>query len=161
MKKPTIREMKWQNTGFIKNHSYNRFEAKANDSLFLVESDEQFEVSCKIKQTSTNQGFLTSLTQKTFFSIAISDNIEVTTSIKGYSSTVFFDITQYLDEQAFVQFKMERLENCFSYYLKSNNEYKLVAKATLNGSSDAISFGFYMKDNIYLQVEDFFYKRNN
>jgi hypothetical protein len=159
MKKPTIREMKFLNNGFIKNHSYNSFEAKAKDSLFLLESDERFDVSCKIHKTAVNQGFTVSLTPQTFFSIAISDRVKVTTSIKGCSSTVFFDITQYIDEQSFVQFKMVRKDNNFSYYLKSKNEYQVVAKAALNGASDAISFGFFMKDNTFLKVEDFYYKR--
>lgn len=159
MKKPTIREMNWLGTGYIKNYSYNRFEAKAKNSLFLVESDEKFSVMCEIKQTTANQGFITSLTPNTFFSIAISDSIEITTSIKGYSSSVFFDIAQYLDEKSFVNFRMDRNNNCISYYLKSNNEYKLVGKAKLNGSNDAISFGFFMKDDTYLQVENFSYNR--
>jgi hypothetical protein len=159
MKKPTIREMRLLNNGFIKNHSHNRFEAKAKNSLFLVESDERFEVSCSIQKSAANQGFITSLTPQTFFSIAISDRVKVTTSIKGYSSTVFFDITQYLDEKSFVKFKMVRNGNNFSYYLKCKDEFQIVAETALNGANDAISFGFFLKDNTFLKVENFYYKK--
>lgn len=159
MKKPTIREMEWLNKGFIKSHSYNRFEAKSQDSLFLLASDERFDVNFNIKKTTENQGFIIRLTPQTFFSIAISDRIKVTTSIKGYSSTVFFDSFKYLDEKSFAKFKLERRGNNFSYLLKNQNEYEIVANARLNGAEDAISFGFFMKDNTLLKVEEFYYTK--
>lgn len=161
MKKPTIREMKWLNKGFVKGHSYNRFIAKADDSLFLTESDESFELTCSIKQSSVDQGFIVSLTDLTYFSIAISEQIKITTSIKGYSSTVYFDIAQYLNNKSFTEFKMDRQEDTIRYYLKNKDGYQQVAQATLNGAKDAISFGFFLNSNIEMTVEDFSYIRKS
>ena len=159
MKKPTIREMKWLNKGFVKSYSYNRFTAKADDALFLVESDESFELTCSIKQSSVDQGFIVSLTDQTYFSMAVSEQVKITTSIKGYSSTVYFDITQYLNNKTFVEFKMDRKENTIIYFLKNKDGYQQVAQATLNGTEDAISFGFFLNSNIEMTIENFSYIR--
>lgn len=159
MKKPTIREMRWIDKGFIKNFSYNRFEAKANNSLFITESNENFEVTCKILKTSSDQGFVINVTPQTYFSITISQEIKINTSIKGYSSTTYLNNTQYLDNNLFVQFKIVRIDNSFSFFLWNKDHYQLISNAKLNGANNAISFGFIMKNNIYLKVEDFYYKR--
>ncbi|MBK5200175.1 MAG: hypothetical protein JJE21_01425 [Spirochaetaceae bacterium] len=161
MKKPTIREMRWTNKGFIKSNSYNRFEAKAEDSLFLCESDENFEINCKIKQSKSNQGFIISLTDSTYFSIIVKTEIVINSSIKGYKTQCSFPITPYLEKNEYIKLKVIRNCDIINYYLEFNSTFESVAKAFLPGAKVALSFGFILQDNELLSVQDFYYSKIN
>jgi len=162
MKKPTIREMRWTNKGFIKSHSYNRFEAKADSSLFLCQSDENFELNFKIKQSNGEQGFIVSLTDSTYFSIIVKDIIVVRTSIKGYVSECNIQLDpSMVDENNFVTLKVIRNCDTITYCTKLDDTYKNVAKAILPGAKLALSFGFILQGNELLSVQDFYYSKNN
>lgn len=161
MKKPTIREMRWSNKGFIISHSYNRFEAKAENSLFLCESDENFEINCNIKQSQSDQGFIISLTDSTFFSILVKSKIVINSTIKGYKTQCSFPITPYLQNNKYIKLKVIRNYDIINYYLEFNSDYENIATAILPGAKCALSFGFILQDNELLSVQDFYYSKNN
>lgn len=159
MKKPTIREMRWTNKGFIKSHSYNKFESKAQDSMFLGESDEDFEITCSIKQSKNEQGFIICLTDSTYFSILVTDNIVINTSIKGYKTKCNIPITPFLDNNEYIKLKVVRNCDEIEYYLELQSKYEFIAKSILPGAKLALSFGFVFKNNEILSVQDFYYNK--
>ncbi len=152
MKKITPREMKWINKGYIKSLSYNRFEAKGNDSYFLAVSDEDFEFINSLSLKNKNVSLIISITEKTFFSLNIEKEAFITTSINGFQSIVNLNSSIY-DNKDYLQIKIIREKESFSFLI----EDELVSKATLPAASNAISFGYHFTNNEFVKVRDILY----
>ena len=152
MKKITPREMKWINKGNIKSLSYNRFEAKGNDSYFLAISDEDFEFNSSISLKNRNVSLVVSITEKTFFSLDLNNEIFITTSFSGYKSKTKIN-SSFFETKDFLKTKLLRELDTFSFFIEDT----LIAKATLPAAKDAISFGYYFTNNEYIEVKDILY----
>jgi hypothetical protein len=152
MKKITPREMKWINKGFIKSLSYNRFEAKGNDSYFLAVSDEDFEFISSVSLLNRNVSLIISITEKTFFSLNIEKDAFITISINGFKSIVNLNSSIY-DNKDYLKIKIVREKDSFSFFI----EDELISKATLPASLDAISFGYCFTNNEFVKVKDILY----
>lgn len=152
MKKITPREMNWINKGKIKSLSYNRFEAKGDDSYFLAVSDENFEFNSSISLKHRNISLIVSITEKTFFSLDFNNEISVTTSFNGYK-TITNVINKSFNNKEMLKTKLIREKDTFSFFIEDT----LISKATLPAAKDAISFGYYLTNNEFVDVKDIIY----
>jgi len=152
MKKITPREMNWINKGYIKNLSYNRFEAKADDSYFLAVSDENFEFSNTLSLNSKDFSIIVSISEKTFISVTIKDNLSIISSINGYITQTFLD-KKYLENKDKIDISIQRDVDNFSFYIDKD----LIAKTTLPAAKDAISFGYYFNNKDFIKITNFLY----
>lgn len=152
MKKITAREFKWINKGVIKNLTYNKFYAKGNNSYFLAVSNEDFEVTSSLSLENRDYSFIVSITDKTFFSLNVNNNLSITTSIRGYKSNTNVD-SKYLKDRDTLNVKLKRENESFSFFINDI----LISSATLPASKDAVSFGFYFNNKEFTQVSNFSY----
>lgn len=152
MKKITPREMNWINKGYIKNLSYNRFEAKAKDSYFLAVSDENFEFSNTISLNSKDFSIIVSISEKTFISVSIDENISIVSSNNGYITETFLD-KKYIENNDSINISIHRDVDNFSFYIDKD----LIAKTTLPAAKDAISFGYYFNNKDFIKITNFLY----
>lgn len=154
MKKITLREMKWINKGKYKSLSYNKIEAKGNNSFLYGISNEDFIFSSSHKLTSQNYSLYISITDKTFIKLDINNNLILNISINGYESNTIINNENIINYNSLL-IEIEREQN--NIKLKINNIF--ISSVYLPAAMDAISFGFLFNNKEFVEISDVKYSK--